>query len=243
MNDRLLTVLEIISSAGPALGPRDIAQRAGLPQATAYRLLSQLQELGLIERVGIGYRIGHRVLRLALGTVSNTDMRDVIESDLKALADATGETSFAARLTANGIELFVSRLPDEGRSGGVVPPTGLRPVVCSAAKAILAHLPDADRSRLVAEANLRFPEFSRSEDGAFRQELAGIVDGSMATCFGEENPDIGSFATPVMIRGRKGLFSVGIVGPRTRIEAHWTDLRDPVEAAAQQIARSLDSVA
>lgn len=242
MNDRLLTVLEIISSAGPALGPRDIAQRAGLPQATAYRLLSQLQELGLIERIGLGYRIGHRLLRLALGTIRDSDMRDVIEPDLKALADATGETSFAARLTANGIELFVSQLADGGRSGGVVPPTGLRPVVCSAAKAILAHLPDADRSRLVDQANRQFPEFARDDD-RLRQELSRIAQGELATCFGEENPDIGSFATPVAIRDRKGLFSVGIVGPRTRIETRWTDLRATVEGAAQLFASRLDSVA
>lgn len=242
MNDRLLTVLEIISSGSEDLGPRDIAQRAGLPQATAYRLLSQLQEAELIERVGLGYRIGHRLLRLALGSVSNSDMRNVIEPDLKALADATGETSFAARLTANGIELFVSQLADDGRGGGVVPPTGLRPVVCSAAKAILAHLSDTDRNKFVREANLRFPELARTGN-ALQTELSQIAEGSLATCFGEENPDIGSFAASVPVRGRKGMFSVGIVGPRTRIETRWTALCAPVEGAARQIARRLDSVA
>lgn len=234
--------MEVVAAAGPQAGPRDIAQRAGLPQATAYRLLSQMQQLHLIERAGPGYRIGHRLLRIALGTMAEDQVRAAIEPDLQALADRTGETAFAARLTSQGIDLFLSRLAGEGRQGGVLPPMGARPLVCSATKAIVAFLPEAERDRLLAQVDARFPRFARSADPDFARELQGIAEGEVATCFGEENPDVGSFATPVPIRGSKGFFSIGVVGPRTRIEQSWTALRPPVEAAAAQMAERLGQV-
>lgn len=243
MNNRLLALLEIIAATGPSATARDIAQCSQLPQATVYRLLAQLQELSLIEKTGAGFQIGHRLVRIAFGTISKSDVRGAIEPDLQALADATGETSFAARLTANGVELFVRHLADDGRHGGVVPPLGLRPVVCSAAKAILAHLGDSDRRKLIETTNAQFPDFIPSDEERLEGDLSMIAKGGLATCFGEENPDIGSVAKPIGIRGRAGLFSVGIVGPRTRIEEEWMSMRDSVESAASCIGRKLDDVA
>ena len=242
MNDRMLILLETISAQGPAAGPLDLAHHTGLPQATAYRLLGEMQRLGLIEREGPGYRIGNRLRRLAFGGLPEERLRQALDPGLGALADATGETSFAARLTGNGVDLFLRRLPADGAAGGVLPPTGLRPAICSAAKAILAYLPVAEREGVVAGANLRFPDLSREAGESFRAEMARIAASSFATCFGEEDPDIGSVATPIPVQGRNGAFSVGIVGPRTRIEANRVTGQQSLQEVAALMARKLDDV-
>lgn len=241
MNDRMLILLEAISTEGRTAGPLELAQHTGLPQATTYRLLGEMQRLGLIEREGPGYRMGNRLSRLAFGAIPEDRIRQALDPGLKALADETGETSFAARLTGNGVDLFLRRLPADGASGGVLPPLGLRPAICSAAKAILAYLPVAEREGIIAKANLRFPDVSPDDDG-FREEMARITESSFATCFGEEDPDIGSFATPLPVQGRNGAFSVGIVGPRTRIESNWLTRQHSLQERASMMSRSLNSI-
>lgn len=239
----MLILLEAISAQGPAAGPKELAQHTALPQATTYRLLGEMQRLGLIEREGTGYRMGNRLTRLAFGAIPEERIRQALDPGLKALADETGETSFAARLTSNGVDLFLRRLPDDGAAGGVLPPMGLRPAICSAAKAIVAYLPAADREGVIAGANLRFPDLSREADEGFRAEMDRIAESSFATCFGEEDPDIGSFATPIPMQGRNGAFSVGIVGPRTRIEANWLRRQRSLQEKAALMSRQLAGVA
>ena len=92
-------LLEAISAQGPAAGPLELAHHTGLPQATTYRLLGEMQRLGLTKREGPGYRIGNRLSRLAYGGIPEARLRWALDPGLRALADGTGETSFAARLT------------------------------------------------------------------------------------------------------------------------------------------------
>lgn len=235
-------LLEAISAEGSAAGPLDLARHTGLPQATTYRLLGELERLKLAERVGQGYRIGSRLSRIVLGGIPEDRLRSTLGPELRALADETGETSFAARLTGSGIELFLRQLPNDGAAGGVLPPVGLRPAICSAAKAILAYLPVAEREEMIAKMKLGFPGQPDREDDEYRREMARIADSSFATCFGEEDPDTGSFATSLSMQGRNGYFSVGIVGPRSRIEANWMSKQPILKARAAQMSRRLDGL-
>lgn len=242
MNDRMLMLLEAISAEGSAAGPLELARHTGLPQATTYRLLGELERLKLAERIGQGYRIGSRLCRLVFGGIPGDRLRPVLEPGLKALADETGETSFAARLTGSGVELFLRQLPNDGAVGGVLPPLGLRPAVCSAAKAVLAYLPVAEREEMIAKMKLRFPDHSDTDDDNYSHDMASIAKSSFATCFGEEDPDTGSFATSLSMQGRNGYFSVGIVGPRSRIEANWMSKQPILKARAAQMSRRLDGL-
>ncbi|WP_103174268.1 IclR family transcriptional regulator [Paracoccus sp. SY] len=242
MNDRMLMLLEAISATRAAAGPLELARHTGLPQATTYRLLGELERLKLAERVGQGYRIGSRLCRLVLGGIPEDRLRSALGPELRALADETGETSFAARLTGNGVELFLRQLPNDGAAGGVLPPVGLRPAICSAAKAILAYLPVAERDEMIAKMKLRFPDHSDTGGDEYTHEMASIAESSFATCFGKEDPDTGSFATSLNVNGRSGYFSVGVVGPRSRIEANWLSKQPILKTKAALMSRRLDDL-
>ncbi|WP_157110519.1 helix-turn-helix domain-containing protein, partial [Nocardia anaemiae] len=56
-------LLEVLAH-GNAMGLTRLASAAGLPKATAYRLLNQLVAEGAVQRLGGRYRIGPRVFRL-----------------------------------------------------------------------------------------------------------------------------------------------------------------------------------
>lgn len=240
MNDRILRLLEIISTQSATAGPRELAQSAGLPQATTYRLLNDMLKQGLIQRNDSGYQVGERLVRLAFNSISQDRIMNFIGTELQALADEAGETTFAARLTANGVELFASFLAKQGINGSVVPPTGVRPAVCSAAKAIYAYLPESQRDELIATTNKHFPDLPLRDHQALNEEIARITDTGFATCFGEDDPDTGSFAMPLPIHSRTGLLSVGIVGPRTRIERNWLVTRQHLQRHATAITSRLN---
>jgi DNA-binding IclR family transcriptional regulator len=58
------SVLEVLSGADGGAGLSDLARTAGLPKATAYRLVEQLVELGAVQRHGQRYFVGGLLARL-----------------------------------------------------------------------------------------------------------------------------------------------------------------------------------
>ncbi len=95
---------------------------------------------------------------------------------------------------------------------------------------------------MIAKVKLRFPDHSDTDDDNYSHEMASIAESSFATCFGEEDPDTGSFATPLSVQGRNGYFSVGIVGPRSRIEASWLSKQPILKAKAALMSSRLDNL-
>jgi len=63
---RALALLGAFDSEHPRLTLSDMARRAGLPVATAHRLIAELQEWGALQRSGQEYLIGHRLWQLGL---------------------------------------------------------------------------------------------------------------------------------------------------------------------------------
>jgi hypothetical protein len=59
---------------------------------------------------------------------------------------------------------------------------------------------------------------------------------------GEEAPDIGSDAAPIPVQGRNEAFSVGIVGPRSRIETNRLTRQHFLQERASMMSRQLDNV-
>ena len=57
-------LLEVLDALGGRAGFAELVRAGDLPRTTTHRLLDQLTELGAVERVPDGYRIGARVFRL-----------------------------------------------------------------------------------------------------------------------------------------------------------------------------------
>lgn len=218
MDNRNLALLEGVARLGKDATARQIAEVVNFPQATAYRRITDLENLGMLVRVGRIYRIGPRLYKLlALGT-SSSELTTALSPALSGMAEAVGETTFAARLVEGGIDLFHTCVPAEPTGALVVPNKGLRPAsICSAAKAILAHVPNALQTEIVAASTPLFPNLPVKEVDLLEAELDRIRDSGIAYCIGEEDPDIASVAIPTHLNGALGQMCIGVVGPRGRI--------------------------
>jgi DNA-binding IclR family transcriptional regulator len=91
--DRAFAVLRSLA-AGPA-GVTDIADRVDLPKSTVSRLLSTLEELGVVEQVAAGgeYRIGVGMLEFAAAVQPGRSLVSAARPHLAELNRRTGEAA------------------------------------------------------------------------------------------------------------------------------------------------------
>lgn len=218
MDNRNLAVLESIARLGEEATARRIADEVTLPQATVYRRITDLENLGLVERTGRRYRIGPRLFRLLAAGTSTSELANAVSPVLSGMAEAIGETTFAARLVDKGVDLFKTCVPVNAKEAVVVPKQGLRPAsICSAAKAILAHVPGTLQREIIVAAEPLFPDLPAKKADLLETEFDRIRNCGIAYCLGEEDPDLASVAVCTQLNGAFGQICVGVVGPRGRV--------------------------
>src|SRR5437899_10159302 len=97
--DRALEILRLLGSE-PEMRVTDLARRLEVHKSTVFRLLSTLQEHGLVEQnpTTEKYRLGYGLVRLAGAVVAELDLARASRSVLEELAVRTGETVNLASL-------------------------------------------------------------------------------------------------------------------------------------------------
>ncbi|MEV5839338.1 helix-turn-helix domain-containing protein [Nocardia sp. NPDC052112] len=105
-----------------------LATAAGLPKATAYRLLSQLVEEGAVQRRNGRYQIGPRVFRLGQTWQPARLLRAAAAQPLAQLTSATERGGFSLAVTDRGHAMLIGGIGREIdeifplRAGTLLPP-------------------------------------------------------------------------------------------------------------------------
>ncbi len=147
---------EVAIHGARGLSVTEIAERLGIAKSTALALARTLATSGLLRGVDPGprYVLGLNLLRLGDLVGQQTS---IAELGLPTLRDLSSVTGLTARLAMNeaGYPVFLERIDGEGTIRFHAP-LGQReePHATAAGKAILAHLPEADVKRLLAEAGM-----------------------------------------------------------------------------------------
>ena len=90
---RSIDVLQIISDQERPIIFTDILKNSDLTRPTLYRILSSLEEEGLIHKTeSKHYKLGSRLISLAHNALAQFDIRRIAYSALSKLRDETGET-------------------------------------------------------------------------------------------------------------------------------------------------------
>ena len=171
---RLLRVLDAFSVERPELGLTDISRTAGLPPATAYRLLRELIEHGAVQRTVAGrYAIGLRLWEI--GRLTPTVSRlDVAMPYLEDLYRAThGSVHLAVSLGADAV--YVSAINGHQPVRPLHPP-GTRVSLASPGigQVLLAYAPTEVLHDVLADAGHRTGELPVRSAYGLRQSLAEI---------------------------------------------------------------------
>lgn len=105
---KALSLLSLFTQRRPEIGLSDITRLSGMNKATAYRLLSELQDGGFVEQVGTdrAYRLGAEVLRLATLREAAVPLLSVSRTILEKLSEATGETAHMSLVQGHQLNML-----------------------------------------------------------------------------------------------------------------------------------------
>jgi len=234
---RLLAVLAAFDDEHRHLGLTDIAQRAGLPLATAHRLIGELEGWhGLVRREDGRYEIGRRLWDLGLLASVQRDLRDVALPYLQDLHAATGETVHIA-IREHNRALYIEMIARRN-SAQVISRTGsLLPLHTTAVgKVLLAHAgPEVLRA---ATARLeRVTPYSITEPGRLLRDLTEVRRRGYARTAEEMTYGAYSLAVPVGSPAGKVIAALGVVVDDPRRDL--VRLVPVLQVAANGIGRSV----
>ncbi|MBL1099994.1 IclR family transcriptional regulator [Streptomyces sp. 205] len=234
----MLAVLDAFDATHRSLSLTALARRAGLPLATAHRLVASLTRWGALERDTTGaYHIGLRLWEVATLSPRGVGVREAGLPFMEDLYEATHENvQLAVRdgLDVVYVELISGRSAVRVRTrvGGRLPlhATGVGLV-------LLAYGPARLLERVCARPMRRFTEFTIQDPARLRAALAEVRRTGVAVSDRQITVDGLSVAAPVRGPGGEVVASLSVVVPVA--EGRAPALVPAVRVAAQGISRTL----
>jgi IclR family pca regulon transcriptional regulator len=145
--DRGLRVMEMFGGRQQPMTLSDLAKAAGLPRATARRILFTLERAGFVESDGKLFRLTPRVLMLASTYLASNHVVSVLQPALDRLSSEVQEISSMAILDGNDAVFIARASPTRIFSSGI--DIGYRlPAFCtSVGRVLLSRLSDGELAK------------------------------------------------------------------------------------------------
>lgn len=208
-------VLDAFTGDKAELTAADIREATGYPATTCTRLVQNLVNEGLIDRLGDRYRIGLGVLRWSASALRGLDLVPRVQPVLQWLRDATGET--AALNVRRGVDrVMVAIEPTrhsviwQARVGQMTPI-----YVGSGARAILAF-DGAIQHEIESAPRHAYTDSTLVSDIALERALEATRRTGLAISREELDNGVAGISAPVMLADGTVHASVGIAGPASR---------------------------
>lgn len=240
--ERALALLEAAASAGRPATLKELETMCGLPTATTFRLCGRLQEQGYLMRDADPRRftVGPRLMRLGLEIVRAAGPANARRNVLAELVEAIGET---CNLTcpSRGEVLYLDRVETKWPLRMALEPGSRVPIHCTASgKLFLAHMPGAQRDRVLAEAPLaRHAPNTIVTTKALLQDLKKIVRRGYSADNEEFLAGLVAVAVPVHDNDGRVVAAVACHAPEARMSlAKLLQKRPLLEAAAARMAET-----
>lgn len=233
----LLTVM--IDSDQDAHGVRELAGRLGVSPSTAHRLITDLEQLGLVSRADKGsYRLGLEFLRLAWSAVERYPVQEVATDALNELAERSGESSFFAVYGESRHHLMFSLVVESPHPlRYTLPLKRWIPLYAGASgHAILAYLPHEIVREVVDGPIEALTDRTLRGASELRDRLKRVAREGFAMSRGERIEGAVAIASPVFGPSGAVMGSIGITMPEVRFkEDSASSLTELVREAAGQV--------
>jgi IclR family transcriptional regulator, acetate operon repressor len=242
--DRALEILRLLGSE-PEMRVTDLARRLEVHKSTVFRLLSTLQEHGLVEQnpTTEKYRLGYGLVRLASAVVGEIDLARASRPVLEELASRTSETVNLAILQGEQV-VNIDQIAAPNLVVNVNWVGKQTPLHCTSnGKVLLAFLPDAERRRLLEQPLQRFTPRTITDVKTLEKQLGRVRDDGWA--FTLEELEVGLNAVAAPVRGTDGSVhaAVSVAGPSYRVTPQrLTDLGAVTKEAGQAISRRMGDI-
>ncbi len=217
--DRAVSVLEILAHAGES-GVTEIAGELGVHKSTAFRLVSALEQRGLVEQHADRgkYRLGVGLLRLAAATTARLDLVQESRALCRALALQTGETVNLTVLSDDAA-LYVEQVAG---SSALQPHNWVGQRIplhaTSNGKVLLSGMSDTEAVRVIGHRPRGFTEHTVVSASELTAQLAAVRTAGYAVAVDELEVGLTAVAAPVRNAHDDVVASVSVSGPTFRLQ-------------------------
>jgi len=240
--DEAITLLLLVA-AQPGLGVTEIAKRTGNTKGRAFRLLTTLEQRGLVSRQGASaaYYLDYQALHLGAAAHGQIDLVRLAEEPLARLGALCNET--VAVRVRDGLEtVCVARW--ESTQPLRVQNALRRPLYAGASsKVLLAFAPQEVLDAVLASDRLRITATTPVERDALLGELEKVRQQDWAISVAERTAETTGIGVPIRNAGGAVIAALTISAPSSRmtderLDAYLRQLR----AEAQTISTGLGFV-
>jgi IclR family transcriptional regulator, pca regulon regulatory protein len=240
-------VLEAFTSQEPELTMAEVARLAGVDNATAFRFLNTLVEIGYVDRVPDTrrFRLALKVLDLGFNAIARSDLRSRARPILRGLVGEMNEAASIGVLDAADV-IYVERIQAGLARLGVDIKIGSRVPAYSTAigHAILAwHAKEDQIAILQSQPRRQLTATTQTDLDALLARLDQVKRRGYAVSDQETVSGLYVLAAPILDTDGISLAGLSIAAP-----AFQTNLKDfeaagagPVVQAAQALSRALQS--
>jgi DNA-binding IclR family transcriptional regulator len=237
--ERAARILAVLGSGTPRLGVTEIAERLGLAKPTVHGLLRTLEKHDLVAQdPDTGkYSLGPGVVSLGNAFLDGSELRARSLLWAESLAQRAGEAVWVA--TLSGCRVIVLHhvfRPDNTvqilEVGAAIPWHA-----CALGHAIVAHLPEEGRSRVLAGDLVPLTGRTKTSHIALGRALAQVRKQGYAV--EDQEATVGDAGVAAAILGRDGAVAgaIGVVGAADRLLA--LPARDELARAVKEAARAI----
>ncbi|WP_210505469.1 IclR family transcriptional regulator [Naasia sp. SYSU D00057] len=229
---RVLQILLQFSESRPELTIDNVLESFDISVPSAYRYLSLLREMNLIEERSKGtFVLSPRILQLAHSAEASLDYRTLAQPILDRMREETGETALYLR-RVNDAAVCLAIAESDHQISISFQPGHLMPLHQGAApKVLLSEYSDAKREQYI---DLLRPPMSKAARAKLEADLGAIRDSGYAESAAEV--DAGVWAAAAAVRSYGALVgAVTVVAPAYRLsESHRRQIGDVVRAGAAE---------
>jgi DNA-binding IclR family transcriptional regulator len=229
---RAVELLGRIGERSDDLTVAELASDAGMPTSTAYRLLAELEQHGLVQR-GNGRTVVLGTRLVALGRTAEEALRErLVEPARGVMEELSSQVGETAILTAPcGLEGIVLHVVEADQHSVRLSYALYRRAPMhrgASGKILAAYLEPDERARLLEAVGT----------DRLERELDGIRRAGFAYTVGELDAGAAGLAVPILDRRDRIAAGLSIAGPAERLQAAREGLKPLVLSAAQTIERA-----
>jgi DNA-binding IclR family transcriptional regulator len=217
---RAMVILQSFDETRNELGVTELSQLTGLDKSTVYRLLSALQQGGLIEQnpETTKYHLGLGLLRLAGLAERHLDLPRIVRPHLQNLVDLSQETANLSVMTEDDKLINIACVTSPRRVRNVAWIGRDMPLhAVSGGKVMMAYLSEERLNRILDRGLQSFTEHTITDRERLQRELEEIRQ--VGYGIAEEELEIGlsAVAAPIWNHERQPVAIISISGPSFRL--------------------------
>jgi DNA-binding IclR family transcriptional regulator len=240
--DRIVALLAALSES-VELPPGELAERCDLPPSTTYRLLSDLEQHGLVTRAGRrGTTLGLWILELARAVEDRLESevvepaRDVME----ALAARFGETAILTAPGGTHAMCLASCESDRHAMRLSYDRWRTAPMHLGASgKVLLAHLDEAHAERILAAPPPHPSGGAQLDEATLRAQIAATRRDGYIVTDGELDEGATAVAAPVLDPRGRPVAALSVAGPTARVRGALDAIVPAVVASAGEVSERI----